>query len=76
MEYIPTTHQFVCVLNRTVEIGPALNALGHMALGLAYQHKDNFSSLRFRDFIDKSESVHPATSENPFIILKAMENLF
>lgn len=63
--------QFVCVLNKKVEVPRALNAVAHMAAGLAFQHQANFAPLRFRDFVDQSNSIHPATSENGFIILSA-----
>ena len=71
MQAIPRKNQFVCVLSKKVEIPKALNALGHMAAGLIYQHRDNLIPMRFRDFFDKDSTVHPATSENGFIILKA-----
>lgn len=71
MEYIPTTHQFVCVVNKKIEPNKLLNALGHMSAGLVYQHRNDAAKLRFRDFVDQSESVHPATSENGFIVLRA-----
>jgi hypothetical protein len=71
LEFIPKTDQFVCVVNKKIEPNRLLNALGHMAAGLVYQHRHDFSKMRFRDFIDQDKSIHPATSENGFIILRA-----
>lgn len=71
MEPVPRKDQFVCVLNKKVETPKLLNAIGHMAAGLVFKHRDNFDPLRFRDFIDKDNTVHPATSENGFIVLRA-----
>lgn len=71
LEYIPTTHQFVCVVNKKVEAPKLLNALGHMAAGLVNQYRQDTSLMRFRDFIDKDKTVHPSTSENGFIVLRS-----
>jgi hypothetical protein len=71
MEYIPTTHQFVCVVNKKVPAPQLLNALGHMAAGLVNQCREDTSLMRFRDFVDKDKTVHPSTSENGFIILRS-----
>lgn len=70
MTYIPTTEQFVCVLNKKSEAGRALNALGHMTAGLVAQF-DDASRLRFQDYIDKDGTRHPSISDNPFIVLSA-----
>ena len=71
LPFIPKTDQFVCVLNKKIEPAKLLNALGHMTAGLVYQHRTNLTPMRFRDFIDMSKSVHSATSENGFIVLRA-----
>ncbi len=71
LQFTPKTDQFICVLNKKIEPSKLLNALGHMAAGLVYQHKDDLAPMRFRDFIDRTQSVHPATSENAFIVLRA-----
>src|SRR5947207_3038935 len=71
LEYIPTTDQFVCVVNKKIEAPKLLNALGHMTAGLMSQYKGDMSVMRFRDFIDKDKSIHPTTSENGFIVLRA-----
>ncbi len=70
MQYEPTTQQFVCVINKKVPTGRALNALGHMTAGLVSLHSDH-SPLRFQTYIDKDGTEHPNISDNPFIVLKA-----
>jgi hypothetical protein len=71
LEFIPKTHQFVCVVNKKIEAPKLLNAVGHMAAGLVNQYREDTSPLRFRDFIDKDKTIHPSTSENGFIILRS-----
>jgi hypothetical protein len=71
LEYIPTTHQFVCVVNKKIPAPQLLNALGHMSAGLVNQYRNDTSLMRFRDFIDKDKTVHPSTSENGFIVLRS-----
>jgi hypothetical protein len=46
MNYTPTTDQFICVINKKIPAGRALNALGHMTAGLAALYKDH-SVMRF-----------------------------
>lgn len=70
LTFIPKIDQFICVLNKKIEPAKLLNALGHMAAGLVGQHSD-LRPMRFRNFVDKSGSVHPSTSENAFIVLRA-----
>ena len=71
MEFIPRTHQFTCVVNKKVDPAKLMNAVGHMTAGLMEQYKKDTSLMRFRDFIDKDKTIHPSTSENGFIILRA-----
>lgn len=64
------THKFVAVLNKKIPVGNLMNALGHMAAGLAgsYPHKEE---MRFDEYYDKDGGEHPSISDNPFIILSA-----
>ena len=71
LEYTPTTHQFVCVVNKKIPAPQLMNAVGHMAAGLVNQYRADASLMRFRDFIDKDQTVHPSTSENGFIVLRS-----
>ena len=66
----PTTHRFVAVLNKKVESGKLMNALGHMAAGFTslYPH---IGALRFDSYFDKEGGEHPSISDNPFIVLTA-----
>lgn len=70
MDYVPTTNQFVCVLNKKIPAGRALNALGHMTAGLVAQY-DNKEAMRFQTYVDKDSTDHPSISDNPFIVLSA-----
>ena len=66
----PTTHRFVAVLNKKIAPGRLMNALAHMSVGFAGLCEDK-AALRFGDYVDKEGGVHPAISDNPFIILSA-----
>lgn len=70
MDSKPTDKQFVCVINKKIATGRALNALGHMAVGLTALFDDH-KELRFQDYVDRDGTTHPSISDNPFIILKA-----
>lgn len=70
MDYIPTDNQFICVLNKKIPAGRALNALGHMTAGLIDLHEDH-NPLRFQTYVDKDGGEHPSISDNPFIVLSA-----
>ncbi|WP_197413168.1 DUF2000 domain-containing protein [Vibrio sp. MEBiC08052] len=62
--------RFVAVLNKKVDIGRLLNALGHMTSGLIAQVKD-IDSLCFLEYEDMDGGIHPSISHYPFIVLKA-----
>lgn len=62
--------RFVAVLNKKIEIGRLLNALGHMTAGLAGGYEDR-SDLCFLQYRDKDNGAHPNISHYPFIVLKA-----
>lgn len=66
----PITDKFVAVLNKKIESGKLMNALGHMAAGLVGKYPD-VAQLRFADYQDKDGGVHSSISDNPFIILAA-----
>src|SRR6266404_189016 len=65
---IPT--RFVAVLNKKIDAGKLMNALGHMAAGLAGGF-GQAPSMHFLEYKDKDAGVHPYISEHPFIVLKA-----
>ena len=70
MDYVPTDNQFICVLNKKIPAGRALNALGHMNAGLIALHEDH-ETMRFQTYVDKDGGEHPSISDNPFIVLRA-----
>ncbi len=70
MNYQPTTHRFVAVLNKKIETGKAMNALAHMAAGFSALVTDK-DSLRFDTYIDKDGGKHKSISDNPFIVLSS-----
>ena len=64
------TKRFVAVLNKKVEIGKLMNALGHMSAGLVGGTK-NKEDMCFLQYQDKDGGIHPNISHFPFIVLKA-----
>lgn len=66
----PTTHRFVAVLNKKIEAGKLMNALGHMAAGFTALYPDGVV-LRFDNYFDKEGGQHSSISDNPFIVLSA-----
>ncbi len=62
--------RFIAILNKKVEIGRLLNALGHMTAGLAGGSEDP-SKMCFLQYEDKDKGIHPNISHFPFIVLKA-----
>jgi hypothetical protein len=70
MQYQPTIQQFICVINKKIPTGRALNALGHMTAGLVAMQED-LTPLRFQTYLDNDGTKHPSISDNPFIVLRA-----
>jgi len=64
------SQKFVAVLNKKVETGKLMNALGHMAAGLAGGFGKGHE-MRFLEYKDMDGGSHPNISHFPFIILKA-----
>lgn len=65
-----TSKKFVAVLNKKVELGRLMNALGHMAAGLAGGYGLS-EEMHFLQYEDKDAGKHPNISHFPFIVLKA-----
>lgn len=65
-------NKLVAVLNKSIEVGKAMNALAHMCIGLgsAIGQKE----LRLTDYRDADGDSHPFISEIPFIILSENSN--
>jgi hypothetical protein len=62
--------RFVAIINKKVEQGRAMNALGHMAIGLAGSYP-NQQELALDTYIDNDGDKHQNISDHPFIVLKA-----
>lgn len=64
------TNKFVAVLNKKIPTGNLMNALAHMAAGLAGGYS-NIPEMRFDSYFDKDGGEHKSISDHPFIILAA-----
>jgi len=64
------TKRFVAILNKKIESGKLMNALGHMAVGLG-GGSGKAEEMRFAQYMDKDGSIHPKISDYPFIVLRA-----
>jgi hypothetical protein len=64
-----TTYRFIAVLNKKVDAGRLMNALGHMTAGLA--GKVCQEDMQFLEYRDKDGGIHPGISHFPFIVLAA-----
>src|SRR3989344_1319734 len=62
--------RFMAILNKKIETGRLLNALGHMSAGLA-GGSGLAGEMHFLQYQDKDAGVHPNISHFPFIVLKA-----
>lgn len=63
-------NKFVAVLNKKIPPGNLMNALAHMAAGLAGSYP-NVPEMRFDSYFDKDGGEHKSISDHPFIILAA-----
>jgi hypothetical protein len=64
------SYRFIAVLNKKIEIGLLMNALGHMTAGLASTNSSK-TDMCFLEYTDKDGNIHPNISHFPFIVLKA-----
>lgn len=65
-----SSKRFVAVLNKKIESGRLMNALGHMTAGLAGGSSKS-EEMCFLQYQDKDGGLHPNISHFPFIVLKA-----
>jgi hypothetical protein len=72
MEHLPNENskRFIAVLNKKVEAGRLMNALGHMTAGLVGGY-ENVGDMCFLQYKDKNGGAHPNISHYPFIVLAA-----
>jgi len=62
--------RFVAVLNKKVEVGKLLNALGHTTAGLS-REVESLDEMCFINYEDKDGNIHPSQSHFPFIVLSS-----
>jgi hypothetical protein len=62
-------YRFIAVLNKKVDAGRLMNALGHMTAGLAGNVCQE--DMQFLEYRDKDGGIHPGISHFPFIVLAA-----
>lgn len=72
MSELPDESQkrFIAVLNKKIELGRLMNALGHATAGLA-GGSGKAEEMCFLQYEDKNGGKHPNISHYPFIVLKA-----
>lgn len=71
MNQLPDENQkrFVAVISKKVEVGRAVNVLGHLSVSLANQLSDD--DAVYTDYHDLDGNLHPNISHYPFIVLRA-----
>lgn len=62
--------RFIAILNKKVDTGKLMNALGHMTAGLAGGFGKG-QEMYFLQYEDKNGGIHPNISHFPFIVLRA-----
>lgn len=72
MEHLPdeNSKRFIAILNKKIETGRLMNALGHMTAGLTGGYEKS-SDMCFLQYEDKDKGSHPNISHFPFIVLAA-----
>ncbi len=65
-----TNKKLVVVLNNKIDSTQLMNAVAHMAFGLAGSIADQ-TQLELVDYKDADDSIHPSISEIGFIVLSA-----
>lgn len=61
--------RFVAILNKNIDTGRLMNALGHLTAGLA--GKVCREDMQFLEYRDNEDGIHPGISHFPFIVLAA-----
>ncbi len=64
------SRRFVAILNKKIQVGRLMNALGHITAGLA-GGSNNASKMCFLQYKDRDGNIHPNISHFPFIVLRA-----
>lgn len=68
--YSDNSYKFVAVLNKKIELSKLMNALGHISVGLTGLITD-MAQVDFLQYYDADNTLHPAISRFPFIVLTA-----
>ena len=64
------SYRFIAILNKKIDPGRLMNALGHMTAGLA-GGSGKQAEMYFLQYVDKDNGKHPNISRFPFIVLQA-----
>jgi hypothetical protein len=62
--------RFIAILNKKIEPGRLMNALGHITAGIS-GGSGKSNEMHFLQYQDKNNGIHPNISHFPFIVLKA-----
>jgi hypothetical protein len=62
--------RFIVILNKKIEQGKLMNAIGHMTAGLA-GGLGIANEMYFLQYKDNDKGIHPSISHFPFIVLAA-----
>jgi hypothetical protein len=66
------THKFVIAVNKSLEMGVAMNACSHLALGIVAKADDELrKEMKFVTYVDGEGREHPFISMRSMIILRA-----
>jgi len=66
-----TSHKFVLVLNKKIDLGVALNAAAHMAASLVNRaSEDDRKQMMFVDYVDADGGMHPVSALS-LVVLRA-----
>lgn len=69
------THKFVVLVNKNLEAGKAMNAIGHSCAGLVSAAQETLrEKMSFINFVDKDNVIHQSISGLSMIILRGTNN--
>ena len=65
-------NKLVALVNKDIDVGVAMNAVAHMAIGFGAQLNNDI--LRLNNYQDKDGNIYPNISQMPFMILRGKSN--
>ena len=69
------THKIVVLVNKNLEAGKAMNAIGHSCAGLVSAAQETLrEKMSFINFVDKDNVIHQSISGLSMIILRGTNN--